>query len=141
MPETGDSGIEGRLWQVSAFYAVLALAYMMVLAYFSVSPGGSGMGFLFFSDKEVHLLSYLVLTLLLYLSFFKPTLAWRRLSRRFSKVLLKRAFLSAFASFAFGVAMEILQAVSETRTFSLYDMVANAVGVVAAAVLIFYVDG
>ena len=99
----------------------LSLAYALLLSYLSLAPGQRipeifDWGTLFSPDKVAHFGAYAVFALLLSTAFTidKP---------------VKRTATAVFAAAAFGVLMEVLQALAGTgRSFDPVDMVANLIG-------------
>jgi|GEM_PF-1685385 len=78
------------------------------------------------ADKAFHFLLYAITCALFYVELNKPLKV---------KLPLLLALCVVMAS-AYGLLMEILQGMIGTRTYSLYDALANSLGAVAAAILI-----
>ena len=120
----------GTRWRQG--YGVLAVLYaglILVLSSISGTPGGDVTGL----DKALHAGAYAVLAGLLALA--------HGARGKNQKALHFSLFLAFLLSVIYGAFVEVYQATLPSRTFSSYDMLANAAGAVVGLALLFALKG
>lgn len=91
-------------------YKILLFGFAFLLLYLSLIPNNEAKKLILISDKINHVIAFFVLSFMFYLN-------------------SKRWELNLAFCFTFGLMIEIIQYLSKTRTFDLYDVLFNVIGV------------
>lgn len=113
--------LKRQVFLITIFYS-LALALVCLLPFKKLPDVGVSFG-----DKIFHSLTYVVLTFLWFSTFFF----------QFKTSKINAIIYSSVISIVFGIIIEVLQGVfTTTRQADVFDVLANSIGVLFAAVLI-----
>jgi len=104
------------------FYRVFAIVWLLVVAVLSLIPVPKGVNMV--SDKTIHFFFYLITSMIVYLS-----ISNEKFVRSLSITVISVLF--------YGIFLEVLQSLVPYRTFSIYDIIANTLGIVTY--IVFYV--